>query len=108
MSAKESADSYAAYVARRKELDAAVKKRYFGPRYDYDGNKIKTDFAPLISLFKEFELHYEYRCEFEDDEFELLKKMLDVEEDNEKLEDIMNEVFALHHPAFDWRDENTW
>ena len=31
--------------------------------------------------------------------------MLDVEEDNEKLEDIMNEIFALHHPAFDWRDE---
>jgi hypothetical protein len=82
-----------------------------GPGYDDDGNKLSPDYAPLIALFTEFKKHYRpyilRNNTFEDTEYELLEQMLDVQ-DVGKRSDIMDELHALYHPAFDWNDENTW
>ena len=82
-----------------------------GPGYDDDGNKLSPDYARLIPEIKEFRKHYRpyvlRNNTFEDTEYELLEQMLDVQ-DVEKMSAIMDELYALYHPAFDWNDENTW
>jgi hypothetical protein len=98
------AEHIIAYWALNKEIDAKI----FGPGYDDDGNKIKTGFDHLIYLIKDFELHpyVGMSCDFDDEVFELLKKMLDVEDDIEKLTSIMDEVrdfiFAAECRVDDW------
>lgn len=113
MSTKQSAyiESYEAYLIHRKALTATLKPMLDGPGYDDDGNKLSPDYAPLIALFTEFKKHYRpyilRNNTFEDTEYELLEQMLDVQ-DVGKRSDIMDELHALYHPAFDWNDENTW
>lgn len=102
-------ESYDAYLPRRTALTAEVEKRYFGRGFDEDDNRIKSGYAPLIALFKEFATHYRpyvlRNNAFEDEEYELLEKMLDVEDDDEKLDAIMDEIRVLH---FTPDEDNCW
>ena len=105
------AESYAAYIIRYWALKKERDNKLFGPGYDDDDNILKTGFDHLISLIKDVELHPYVgsmgNCELDDEIFDLLKKMLDVEDDIEKLTSIMDEVRELIFEAEcnDWKED---